>query len=255
MTNLTIIAIIILSLSSTSLLLYWSSMSSPLLSSEASIIITKWLNSWLNSSQASEHSCMHKVVHFSALFPNVLSCTESCLNGTIEPLISGSTYKVQDEFFEADSSDEPFYLPQQARLVRRSWCSDSLTESSPRPWLQITFRMNVNISAIQTGGYNGILPDLFADYHLSRFEVYVSNGTEGSLRPLMMESGNTTRPIVRWWEPFVGFFYSDIFNCIGHYLVYLGCYGQLWILFFWLKINVFEWHIENNNHINKIFFI
>ena len=113
-------------------------------------------------------------------------------------MISGSTYRVQDQFFEADSSDSLDYTPPQARMEGKSWCSSgSLTESSPRPWLQVTFGMNVNISVIRTAGYNGGLWDWFVDYYMTSFQVYVGNGTEGSLRPLMMESENTTRPIVR----------------------------------------------------------
>ena len=79
----------------------------------------------------------------------------------------------------------------------RSWCSfDDLTESSPRPWLQVTFGMKVNISVIQTAGYDALF-NFLGDYYLRSFQVHVDNGTEGSLHPLMMESGNTTQPIVR----------------------------------------------------------
>ena len=113
------------------------------------------------------------------------------MDATPERLISGSIYRVPDQFFEADSVDSRF-TPEQARLEGDSWCSNNLTPSSDPPWLQVTFGMDVNISIIQTGGYSRF----FFEYYVTSFEVYISDGTEESLRPLTMPD-NSTQLMVR----------------------------------------------------------
>ena len=118
-------------------------------------------------------------------FPNVSSCVESCSDGTTQRLISGSRYRVQDQFFEADS-DAGRHSPDQVRLEEASWCS-SHTPSKP-PWLQVTFGMDVNISIIQTGGMD--------NYYVTSFEIHVGDGTEGSFRPVTIPD-NSTQPMVR----------------------------------------------------------
>ena len=114
---------------------------------------------------------------------------ESCSDGITEPLISGSTYRVQDEFLEADSHHNGF-PPQDGRHGRRSWCESS--GSSERPWFQVTFGVNVNISVLQMGGYNG-----FRNHYITRFEIHIGDdGTEESLHPLTT-SEDSAEPLVR----------------------------------------------------------
>ena len=128
------------------------------------------------------------------LFTNISSFVEPCLDGIIERVISGSRYRVQDQFFEADFVDK-IYAPQQARLEGNSWCSsDTLTASSEPPWLQVTFGMDTNISIIQTGGYHG---GFFLNYYVTRFEVHIGDGTEGGLHPLTL-SDSSMQPMVRY---------------------------------------------------------
>ncbi len=122
----------------------------------------------------------------------VLSCIESCLDGIIEPLISGSRYKVSDQFFAADSVDGK-HTPAEARLDGISWCSSDSLPPSSKPWLQVTFEMDVNISIIQTAGYGGRFK---TDYYVTIFEVHIGNGTEGSLHPLTM-SDDSMETVVR----------------------------------------------------------
>ena len=120
---------------------------------------------------------------------------ESCSDGTTEPLISGSTYRVPDEFLEADSYYDGF-PPQDGRHGRRSWCESS--DSSERPWFQATFGVNVNISVLQMGGLN--LFDFgfgFNDHYITKFEVHIGDdGTEESLHPLTI-SESSSQPMVR----------------------------------------------------------
>ena len=120
----------------------------------------------------------------------VLSCIESCLDGIIEPLISGSRYNVSDQFFAADSVDDK-YTPEEARLDGISWCSSDSLPTSSKPWLQVTFEMDVYISIIQTAGFRG-----FYNYYVTRFEVHIGDGTEGSLHPLTI-SDDSMETMVR----------------------------------------------------------
>ena len=110
---------------------------------------------------------------------------ESCLDGTTERLISGSRFRVQDQFFEADSYANLDTSPQQARLDGRSWCSGL---GSERHWIQVTFGMEVNISIIQTNSR-------YSDYYLTKFEVHVGDGTKGNIHPLTI-SDDSLEPIV-----------------------------------------------------------
>ena len=132
---------------------------------------------------------MHNFI-WQYIFFNISSCIESCLDGKSERLISGNKYRVQGKFFKASSVDSS-YTPVQARLEGQSWCSSDSLRVSERPWLQVTFGMKFNISIIQTGGFNG-----FNDYYLTSFQVYIDNGTVGSLRPLTI-SDDPMQPMVR----------------------------------------------------------
>ena len=114
---------------------------------------------------------------------------ESCSDGATEPLLSGSTYRVQDEFLEADFHHNDF-PPQDGRHGRRSWCEPS--DSSERPWFQVTFGVNVNISVLQMGGYNG-----FRDHYITKFEIHIGDdGAEENLHQLTI-SESSAEPLVR----------------------------------------------------------
>ena len=115
-------------------------------------------------------------------------CVESCLDGNLEPLISGRG----DQFFEANSVDGK-HTPEQARQNGLSWCSsDSLSASSDPPWLQVTFETNVNIFKILIGGYDGY----FRNYYITSFQVHIGDGTTGSLHPLTISDGSTQHLVI-----------------------------------------------------------
>ena len=73
------------------------------------------------------------------------------------------------------------------RLEEAAWCP-SCTPSKHH-WIQVTFGVDVNISIIQTGGIDN-------NYYVTRFEIHVGDGTEGSLRPVTIPD-NSTQPMVR----------------------------------------------------------
>ena len=108
-----------------------------------------------------------------------------------QPLISGTTYRVDDQFITSDSSDGRF-TPQESRLGGESWCS---AESSTSPWLQVDFGHDVTISTIQTGGYDSTIFFIFSnDYYVDSFEVHIGNSSE-DLEPVL--TPNTTNPMVQ----------------------------------------------------------
>ena len=110
-----------------------------------------------------------------------------------EPLISGTTYRVDDQFITSDSSDGPRFTPQESRLGgNTSWCS---AKNPMSPWLQVDFGHDVTISTIQTGGYDERLFFFFSnDYYVDSFEVHIGNSSE-DLEPVL--TPNTTDPMVQ----------------------------------------------------------
>ena len=112
------------------------------------------------------------------------SCVPECL-------ISGTTYRVDDQFITSDSSDGRF-TPQQSRLGGMSWCS---AVNPMSPWLQVDFEHDVTISTIQTGGYNRTRFNIFSnDYYVDSYEVHIGNSSE-DLEPVL--TPNTTDPMVQ----------------------------------------------------------
>ena len=111
----------------------------------------------------------------------IMSITEPC---TEEGLISGTRYRVQNQFFRASTQDSS-YPATSARLDSTSWCSLS-TDSLLRPYLEITFGTAVNISSLRIGG---LAETIFHDAHfVTKFRVLVDS-TGGSLSPIV-SSGN-----------------------------------------------------------------
>ncbi len=108
--------------------------------------------------------------------------TESCH----ESLLSGTRYRVQDNFFSA-SSEDGGYPAHAARLDGDSWCSQD-PPLLQQPFLQITFETAVNISVLRIGGFHETL--LSTNHYVFKFRVLVDGGSNNSLSELNSSSNS-----------------------------------------------------------------
>ncbi len=105
------------------------------------------------------------------LFHSYITFTDFCSQN--RRLISGNTYRVQDEFITANR-ETPQHRATDARLGREAWCA-TYSLYNQRPYLNISFNTLVNVTSLYIGGASRDS----VDYFVTQFQVQV-NEEEGN---------------------------------------------------------------------------
>ena len=88
------------------------------------------------------------------------------ITGTVSPvaascdseLIDGDKYRVSDQLFFTDrETSEPAHQVRQGS--GKSWCTEEPLSIHDSPWIEVRFGVDVEIRALSTAGWDGILTD------------------------------------------------------------------------------------------------